>query len=872
MTDPVVLSENSELTVASRFVFKSQTTKRPEDKELILDDFKFVDIERALRTGSLEKSDSTRYDSANDGLFVSPHGQPYRGRKFTWHRFGQTPVLLKKPNNLSYIKPGEIQNCSFLSIVNCLMRYYHQTSDAQLIKQLIRPVDPDTDIDSVIFPSRIGKYLISVWMNGEQRGLVVDDIYPTVKSEKTEVSSSYVFCAHINELQESWVSLLEKAYLYTHGGSDKLCGSSPSADIFNICGWFAEIIPLRNPVFKERHMKSGTIMENVTTDIKVYRHNHSLSDSESSKKHTKGVLDTHKGIVVVGTRELPDATLYMGSSNEAVSQSTRLVSKHAYSLLRIVEVPASAHYSRGMLEKHQKIYRFKSCVSDWSVVPNCISLALLMNPWGMVTASLPFGNRDLIWEDPQWSVCGLDIGSLYGSGYFWILWEDIVGWFSNIYIGHDLKATPAILHENLVYSDESIEQGIKYLPAHSQFLSELKPTIIVKIANPEIQQRTGPIAYLVVRKHVKSPGPETADIFLGLMLRGNNFHGAFTNNEQLTFVLEPKHFVGVHDLTFSANLIQYHDWTTNCYSVMCYFVVPVHRPQLIIQQPLWSGLTRYLTTTALSRPEPTEVFECPYISLLRSISGVSLINPTYEPTVINFWVEFEQKHQVDIFVIEGAQISLKVFKQQCIYKINKTAKEVSGTFTWSGQGVISIIVRGPSSTLRLCADRLFKIRQLVSPLSESFPLESMPLGSLKKDNDRYISEPFTVRREAEGTCVVTLDKNIGMKWSEILLGVDGYIEGDDGSIQNCQLKHASLRSSGFTYILTHTGLVIWQNLTLKASVSYNIIVTGTKLIRHARASLRVLELFTNVKKTLPCRVINAESSRPARSADQSFTS
>ena len=81
-----------------------------------------------------------------------------------------------------------------------------------------------------------GKYIVKLYLNGNWRGVEVDDYLPVSQTGN-------LICAYSNK-GKMWVSLIEKAYLKAHGGYD-FPGSNSSRDLFILTGWLPEIIHLK---------------------------------------------------------------------------------------------------------------------------------------------------------------------------------------------------------------------------------------------------------------------------------------------------------------------------------------------------------------------------------------------------------------------------------------------------------------------------------------------------------------------------------------------------------------------------------------------------------------------------------------------------
>jgi calpain-7 len=78
-----------------------------------------------------------------------------------------------------------------------------------------------------------GKYIVKLYLNGNWRGVEVDDYLPVDDYGDP-------ICAYSNK-GKMWVSMIEKAYLKAHGGYD-FPGSNSSRDLYILTGWLPERI------------------------------------------------------------------------------------------------------------------------------------------------------------------------------------------------------------------------------------------------------------------------------------------------------------------------------------------------------------------------------------------------------------------------------------------------------------------------------------------------------------------------------------------------------------------------------------------------------------------------------------------------------
>lgn len=102
-----------------------------------------------------------------------------------------------------------------------------QLANAALISVLVSLSEHD---ESIINKFRTdsynseGYYEIVLYIDDEWQIVIVDDLFPTIKTRKDV--SRFVFCSSLNENNVLWASLLEKAYAKIKGGYSNLCLSN----------------------------------------------------------------------------------------------------------------------------------------------------------------------------------------------------------------------------------------------------------------------------------------------------------------------------------------------------------------------------------------------------------------------------------------------------------------------------------------------------------------------------------------------------------------------------------------------------------------------------------------------------------------------
>lgn len=301
-----------------------------------------------------------------------------------------SPTVLESKPASRCIRQGLVGDCSFLSALSALAEYEKHFNDPVLSGI----IHPRGDVGGKNCPlyNEYGQYACRLFLNGTCRKVVVDDRVPVR-------TNGQLLCAHSATVRELWVTLLEKSFAKIMGSSYDMQGSNPGVDIFHLTGWVPETVPLNG---EEEPLRDRCDWNEVFNNA------------------AEG-YSTGRCVVCVGTSELhdavPDAEAGRLGHIEGVSTSTGLVARHAYPVLDC---------------RHLGGHR----------------LLRLKNPWGRVRWRGPFAPGDPRWKAVKAKAVGARnsnrlISQLLGhdpehettdDGHFWIEWEDVLRYFSHLYL------------------------------------------------------------------------------------------------------------------------------------------------------------------------------------------------------------------------------------------------------------------------------------------------------------------------------------------------------------------------------------------------------------------------------------------------------
>ncbi|GIX61555.1 calpain family cysteine protease domain-containing protein [Babesia caballi] len=299
----------------------------------------------------------------------------------------------------SRIRQGFVADCSFLAALAALADYEYRYG-VPLLTNIIDFVSVSKDGYAGVLAAEpaeeprsepgerqcaIG---VKLYFNGSARCVLVDDWIPVRADGR-------MLCAHSDNPNECWVTILEKAFVKLNGGRYTIGGTNPGVDIYHLTGWIPEILTLPATACSPPD---------------------SAGSSGSAKVKWEQVWDVmYAGfssgscVVCLGTGEIADAVPYGDGNTEGISRSSGIVSDHAYSVLDIKDV-----LLRG---KHRA------------------RLLYLKNPWGSVSWIRRFSPSDTkSWTTELQKTLRYVPDRNRDTGKFWIEWSDVLRWFSHLYI------------------------------------------------------------------------------------------------------------------------------------------------------------------------------------------------------------------------------------------------------------------------------------------------------------------------------------------------------------------------------------------------------------------------------------------------------
>jgi hypothetical protein len=476
------------------------------------------------------------------------------------------PVVLADMPTSRAICQGLVGDCSFLSALSALAEYERRFKDP-VLSGIIHPRADLGDGPGPVY-NECGQYSCRLFLNGTKRKVVIDDQVPVRKDGR-------LLCAHSACAHELWVTLLEKSFAKIMGSSYDMQGSNPGIDVFHLTGWIPETIKLNgeNTAASRPPDNPGARWDQVFV--------------EASEGYRRGSC-----VVCVGTSELsntaPDAEARRLGHIEGVSVTTGLVARHAYPVLDCRQ-----------LGDHR--------------------LLRLKNPWGRVRWRGRFAPGDAAWRDqtllPSDSGAGQTLSDLLGhdplaeaatdDGHFWIEWEDVVKYFSHLYLCWAPAALGLHLHETHGRWDPGLAFERSILPDDTH-LTAFNPQYRLRFT--EDPPRDGSvIVWALLSRHVRVRSDISTKYVAAHFYRGKDRlccpnapveQGIYSNGECALVKLRADTLQGENDLVV---LISQHAHKVPFnFTLQVYTVVPATLEVLppIMPEGTASGAARGQWTTA----------------------------------------------------------------------------------------------------------------------------------------------------------------------------------------------------------------------------------------------------------------------------------
>ncbi|AFZ81525.1 hypothetical protein BEWA_009390 [Theileria equi strain WA] len=441
------------------------------------------------RSGTKTEIEDTRLDSDNEqtcesksgmsSLWVDPSGclelNTKQNSKFKgWIRYLSSVegvAIFKNVPCSTRIVQGYVGDCSLLASLSSLSEYerLHKvkllTSAISLLdtKKIASALEEHQLSNSLCLESFDISIGCKLFFNGSPRCIFVDDYVPIREDGK-------LLCAHSKDSRELWVTLLEKAFVQLLGRSYTIQATNPGIDIYRLTEWIPEIIQLPSYLNSKKSTESTSRFINYSIDINP------PSDTLRWKRIWDNLysgFNTGACVVCLGTSEIWDAVPSGLGFTEGISSSSGIVSCHAYSVLKVAEV----NLGKGDVAR----------------------LLFLKNPWGKIRWKKKYSPTD----KNSWNknVCkGLNYyPDTHDDGTFWISWEDVLDWFSHLYICWNPKLFS--FNTTLHLKWERSELFMNSIVPEDIYLSVFNPQIQLQVSFDEYNAVT---VYLLLLQHRNS--------------------------------------------------------------------------------------------------------------------------------------------------------------------------------------------------------------------------------------------------------------------------------------------------------------------------------------------------------------------------------
>lgn len=299
-----------------------------------------------------------------DGVLALSQKQVDAGVRYARpSEFMHDPVMLESVNPWNIIQTL-VGDCSFVCSV-CVAAAMECRTRQRIVSNIIYPQNKKGL--PIYNPS--GKYIVKLFYNGVPRKVVIDDRLPVD-------SHGRLLCTYSKNVNELWISLLEKAYMKLNGGYD-FPGSNSGIDLHALTGWVPE------QIFFD---------DNITSSIQGH--------TQTSSRAWDRMVSAHQSVDCL-------ITISTGTLTLAEEDSLGLVGGHAYAVMNIVETSG-------------------------------LKILQVKNPWATKTWQGRFSSFDRSsWSRSIMEALRVtddDLNNMVTRGIFWILYEDVRKYFKSFFV------------------------------------------------------------------------------------------------------------------------------------------------------------------------------------------------------------------------------------------------------------------------------------------------------------------------------------------------------------------------------------------------------------------------------------------------------
>ena len=338
----------------------------------------------ACRCGVKAKVKQVSKDGANQGRFfygcAKPASEKSRcdfftwareetlvhtdaAKSLTWKRFAPPRFKFARRTSSADIRQGSVGDCWFLSALAVI-------------------AERDDLLDSVVgfslkFASvmeNFGSYFVRLFLGGRWRAIVVDDALPVKPKKDDEYSPAFSRAAN----NQTWVSIVEKAYAKAHGSYAAISGGYVAEGLHDLTGSATEMISFQDAAFDSEEFWARLM-------------------SFSSAGFPLGCATSFSAEGIVG--------------------------HHAYS---IIEVRELNNVKKGVQTKLTEVYTRDPATSHET---ENLRLLKIRNPWGKKEWRGEFSSTSESWTKRLGDLLSRTRAN---DGEFWMSYHDFLAYFSSV--------------------------------------------------------------------------------------------------------------------------------------------------------------------------------------------------------------------------------------------------------------------------------------------------------------------------------------------------------------------------------------------------------------------------------------------------------